>query len=144
APAYRPVLTHAEMLRRGASSYGDRVAVSFQGRDVSYRELDATTNRLARGLLASGLHPGERVVWIEDNHLDFLFLYYATAKAGLAFSPLNPRLPASELGPLLDLLEPRLVVAGPDPLERLAPRGGFRVVVHRDPASWSRLHDESD
>jgi acyl-CoA synthetase (AMP-forming)/AMP-acid ligase II len=134
------MLTHADVLRRGASSYGHRIAVSFDGRDLSYADLAATTNRLASGLVASGLRPGDRVVWIQANHLDYLLLYYATAAAGLAFSPLNPRLPAGEVVRLLDVVEPSLVIAGEDVAGLLPAHLSARLIVHGTP-EWLGLLD---
>jgi fatty-acyl-CoA synthase len=137
------VLTHADVLRRGASSWGRRVAVSFAGRDVTYAELDALTNRLARGLLAAGLAPGERVVWSDDNHLDYLLLYYATAKAAMVFSPLNPRATVPEVERAAALLEPQLLVAGPDAAV-LSVDLGVRTVVHAPDGDWPRLFADGD
>jgi fatty-acyl-CoA synthase len=131
------MLTHAEVLRCGAAGYGRRIAVSFEGRDVTYAELDSLTNRLACGLLDAGLQTGDRVAWIMTNHLDYLLLYYATAKAGVAISPMNPRLPRPELEPLLDLVRPAILVVAPD-LEGLV--GDRPTVVHGSP----RWHDLLD
>jgi fatty-acyl-CoA synthase len=135
------MLNHASVLRRAASSYGGRIAVSFEGRHLTYTDLDDVTDQLAAGLLARGLRIGDRVMWSQANHVDYLLLYYATAKAGLAFSPLNPRMPASELAPLVELVDPALIVAGEAAAEGFA-FVDRRVVVHGS-AEWRDLFADS-
>ncbi len=107
------MLTHRSMLRRSASAYGTRTAlVGESGRTLSYRELDATTDRLAEALVGSGLQPGDRVVWLNDNCVEFLVAYYATAKANLLFAPLNYWLRPAELDQLVSLVDPACLMIG--------------------------------
>lgn len=101
------------MLRRNASAYGPRVAITSEsGVDITYAELDQATNSLANALSGAGLVPGQRLVWLDRNSADFLIAYYATAKAGLTFTALNAWLRPRELAPQLELLGPAVVVAG--------------------------------
>ena len=109
------MLSHRSMLRRTASAYGGRVAlVDERGSTLTYRELDAVTDQLATALLGSGLRPGDRVVWLEKNRLEYLVAYFATAKAGLLFAPLNYWLRPAELAQLIELVEPKCVMVGDD------------------------------
>jgi acyl-CoA synthetase (AMP-forming)/AMP-acid ligase II len=131
------MLTHAAVLRCGAAGYGRRIAVSFDGRDITYGELDTVTTRLACGLLDAGLRDGSRVAWVMTNHVDYLLLYYATAKAGMAISPLNPRLPPPELEPMLALVDPDLVVVA----AHLDGSVGKRATVVHGSRRWHELLD---
>jgi fatty-acyl-CoA synthase len=126
-----PVLTHRDMLRRGASSYGSRIALQDAAdRRITYTELDRLTDAFAAGLIGSGIRPGERVVWLADNCLEFLVAYFGTAKAGLAFSPMNYWLRPAELQGLVDLVAPAAVIADAAHVEVLdAISGGARVRV---------------
>lgn len=80
----------------------DRVALRDQaGAQLIYRELDERSNRLAQGLLDSGLTPGDRVAtWMTDG-FQYVELYLACAKAGLVVCPVNERHTASEASHLL-------------------------------------------
>jgi fatty-acyl-CoA synthase len=101
------------VLRRNASAYGPRVAITSEGGvDITYAELEQATNSLANALVGAGLRPGQRLVWLDRNSADFLIAYYATAKAGMTFTALNAWLRARELAPQLELLGPAVVVAG--------------------------------
>jgi 2,3-dihydroxybenzoate-AMP ligase len=65
------------------TSYGDRVALVTPERRVSYAELDATTDRLAAGLLDLGLEPGDAVTLQLDNTAETVEAWYGLLKAGL-------------------------------------------------------------
>lgn len=134
------MLTHAHVLRRGASAYGRRIAITgTDGRHLTYAELDEYTTRIANGLRARGVRPGNRLVWIDQNSADYLLAYYATAKLGMAIAPLNYWLRPAELAPLIDLVEPTVVVAGPE-YEGVA----RQAVGDRPVELWLRLGQESE
>ncbi|UNK80652.1 acyl--CoA ligase [Sphingopyxis granuli] len=107
------MLTHRDVLSSNASAYGARVAlVSDQGEQTTYLALEERTNRLARGMLDLGLRRGDRVIWLDQNSVEFLVAYFATAKIGVTFTPLNYWLRAGELAPQIELVSPRLCFAG--------------------------------
>jgi fatty-acyl-CoA synthase len=136
------VLTHTDVLRRNASAYGPRIAITSEtGIDISYAELEAATNSLANALHAAGHQPGERLVWLDRNSADFLIAYYATAKLGMTFTPLNAWLRARELTPQIDLVKPSVIVAGADFIDTVTEAAGDtaaqRFVLGGEPtADW--------
>src|SRR5712671_4813797 len=69
----------------------------FGGNSTSYRELDEQSGRLAAGLQAAGLAPGQVVAVQLPNLPQFLITYFGALKAGLVVLPLNPLLMAPEL-----------------------------------------------
>jgi long-chain acyl-CoA synthetase len=78
----------------------EQIALHFEGRDVSYAELDSLSNRLAQGLFKMGLHKGDKVAGFILNSIEFAVTYFAAMKAGLIFIPLNTRL----IGPNLEYI----------------------------------------
>ena len=74
--------TVAEMLRWRARQHPDRVALSFEGRDTSYRELDLRSNGVANALVAAGLQRGDRVCVLDKSHDAFFEALFGIAKAG--------------------------------------------------------------
>lgn len=124
------MLTHAAVLRRSHSAYGSRIAISSpSGLRLTHADLDLVTNRVANALLEKGLRPGDSVVWLNQNCVEYLIAYFATAKAGLMFSPLNYWLRPSELQPLYDLVDPRAVITSEDYRDTIDRLSGGRDVV---------------
>ncbi|KAD4060019.1 long-chain-fatty-acid--CoA ligase [Arthrobacter yangruifuii] len=82
--------------RRRRKSAG-RTALVFQGRSISYSELDERINRLAQALRASGVDRGTRVAFLGDNHPAFLETFFAAGTLGAVFVPLNTRLAPPEI-----------------------------------------------
>jgi acyl-CoA synthetase (AMP-forming)/AMP-acid ligase II len=77
---------------------------------LTYRQANDIVNRFANGLLARGLHRGDRVLLVCENSVEAYLTKLATAKAGLVAVPVNPSLAPDVLGHLVALAEPSLVV----------------------------------
>jgi len=82
-----------------AGAYGEREAVVslHQGRRLSYAELAAAADRLARGLLAIGFRKGERIGIWSTNNIEWLLLQLATARIGAVLVNINPAYRSREL-----------------------------------------------
>ena len=64
---------------------------------LSYRELNASSNRIANAFVAAGIKKEERVGLLVMNSREFMEAYFALAKIGAVVVPLNWRLVADEL-----------------------------------------------
>ena len=82
-------VTLGERLRRSAEEFGDRPFVIADDRTVSYHEVDAWATRLADGLVATGVQPGDRVGIIMANYLEFVPVKFAVARAEAIAIPFN-------------------------------------------------------
>ncbi|HEX3467774.1 MAG TPA: AMP-binding protein [Candidatus Elarobacter sp.] len=91
--------TIGDNLDRIAARFPDRDAVVsvHQGRRLSYAELAAETDRLARAFVAAGVEHGERVGIWSPNSLEWVLVQYATAKVGAILVNVNPAYRLSEL-----------------------------------------------
>jgi malonyl-CoA/methylmalonyl-CoA synthetase len=69
----------------------------YQGRTISYRELDTRVRRFAAALQRVGVEPGDRVALFTENKLPFLVAHLGTLFAGAVSLPLNPRYTAEEM-----------------------------------------------
>jgi malonyl-CoA/methylmalonyl-CoA synthetase len=83
------------------------------GRCWTYAELDTVTADLALRLRGAGLAQGDRLVAVVERSEWNIFLYLACVRVGVVYVPLNPRLTASELAPVVADGDPALVVCDP-------------------------------
>lgn len=79
----------AAVIRRGAVTAPDRVALTGDGISLTYAELEDRTTRLASALIAQGHHPGERIAVWSGTSVRYVELYLGAAKAGLVIAPIN-------------------------------------------------------
>jgi amino acid adenylation domain-containing protein len=87
-------------------------AVVFEGTAVTYGELNARANRLARALVARGAAPERVVALVLPRTPDVVAAILAVHKAGAAYLPIDPCYPASRIEAMLADAEPVLVVTG--------------------------------
>jgi acyl-CoA synthetase (AMP-forming)/AMP-acid ligase II len=86
----------------------------------SYDELDQRSSRVAQALLAAGVEPGERVLVLDRNSIEFFEVLFGAVKAGAVAAPVNLRLTPAEVGVIVADSGARLMVAGSGPLAALA------------------------
>ncbi len=79
---------------------------------VSYRELDRRATQAAGLLAACGVSATDRVAVLCRNRVEFFELLFACAKLGAVLVPLNWRMPANELAPLLADAGPKVLLFG--------------------------------
>jgi amino acid adenylation domain-containing protein len=85
-----------------AKIHGDRVAVEYAGRQLSYAELNHQANQLARYLLTRGARPEVCVGIYVERSLEMVIGLLAILKTGGAYVPLDPSCPAERLAYMLE------------------------------------------
>ncbi len=113
--ASKPLIgeTIGENLERTVARFGDRDALVVRHQDVrlTYEELNAQVDALARGLLGAGLRKGDRVGIWAPNRAEWVLTQFATAKAGIILVNVNPAYRTTELRYALDQSGCRMLVA---------------------------------
>src|SRR5262245_61480945 len=84
-------------LAHRAAVLPNQVALLAHGKRWTFAELDRWASAMARGLLALGMVPGDRVALLLRNRPEFVALAHAAPRAGITLVPLNTRLTAPEL-----------------------------------------------
>jgi acyl-CoA synthetase (AMP-forming)/AMP-acid ligase II len=103
-----------DLSRLSARRYPDKPALMFEDTVLTYRDLDQQSNRLAHGLVAQGVVPGDRVALLAENCLEYAIIAQATAKCGAILVPLNFRLAPPEIAYALGNAEPKLLFIEPE------------------------------
>ena len=119
----------------------DRPAVSDDRSSRTYRELTERVARLAGGLRAQGLAPGDRVLLSLENCGEFFELLFGCWAAGLCAVPANARLHPREVEFIAEDSGARLLVATQVLAEALAPLAGAVASLDRVVATRSAEYD---
>jgi fatty-acyl-CoA synthase len=99
--AGRPLLelTIGELLDRTASRFPDRLAVAsrHQSKRITWAELSAAADSIARGLWSLGVRRGDRVGLWSTNCIEWTMMHMGCARAGAALVNVNPAYRSHEL-----------------------------------------------
>ncbi len=136
-----PELLHPEfdsviqMLDHAAENYPDRTAIISNGDQINYRTYRNCVASLA-ALLADYEVTGERVVLMNLNSIESAVVAYAVLAAGAQLAQLNPLYTEREINPLIEELQPKLIISGADFKDRLSAAaeqtGGVKLLILGD------------
>ncbi|MFD8478597.1 amino acid adenylation domain-containing protein [Kitasatospora sp. NPDC059673] len=110
-----------------AAAHPDRIALGARGGEISYRELDHRTSRLAHHLVAQGVRPGECVPVLLPRGPAAVEAVLAVLKAGAAYVPIDSGQPADRVRTVLADCGARTVLADPQ-AEQLSGLPGLTVI----------------
>ncbi len=112
--------TLSEMLRYWADLRPDHLAVTIEGQELTWAELDRSSDAIAAGLAARGIGERDVIAILTENCLEFIEVTFAALKLGAIVSPLNIRWTASELLYPLQDSGARLMIASEVFAEKVA------------------------
>jgi acyl-CoA synthetase (AMP-forming)/AMP-acid ligase II len=129
-----------------ASIVPDQEVVVFGERRLTYAQLSELISRLAAVFKSSGLKPGDVIAALDTNSHLYVAAYYAAAKAGLTFLPLNYRAKEPELEYMVNTAGARLMLVGDrylDLVERIRPKlkTNHFLALSEGARGWRRVHD---
>lgn len=123
--------TYAQLLRDHASQRPHAPALTFEGRTLSFAELDASSSRAAQALSREGVRAGDRVALLTRNCAEFFELVFACGKLGAIVVGLNWRLAAVEIEAIVADARPGVAIVGPAERALLTPAAVARGEVRR-------------
>ncbi len=92
-----PYTSIGDLFTQSCARFSERVAFSSMGRDLTFRELDFETRKIAAWLQAKGLAKGERVAVMMPNILQNPVIIFGILRAGLVVVNVNPLYTPREL-----------------------------------------------
>src|SRR5262249_18123429 len=104
--------------------FGDRTALIFGETRISHRDCLTRAERLAAGLAAAGIGPGDRIGVLARNAPEFVDIYGAAAFLGAIVLPVNWRLNPEEMPYVLNDGAPKILVVDAEDQPRIAPMTG--------------------
>ena len=88
-------------------------------REITWRDFDIKANRFANLLFTRGIKKGDKVAILLMNCLEWLPIYFGILKTGALVVPMNYRYSSDEIKYCLDLADVRMLVYGPEFIERI-------------------------
>jgi citronellyl-CoA synthetase len=116
----RPLTTRdcfAARVERTTEQFPNHKAVIFEGRTLTWRELNALANRYAAALSARGLVCGDAVCIIMENRIDFLATLIALNKLGVIAALINTNLTGKPLIHCINITNSRMCIVGEECIE---------------------------
>ncbi len=98
-------------LEQSAECLPEKVALIHEDVRATYAQINCQANQLARWLIEQGVAPGDRVVLVLDNGLEYVVAYYGALKAGAVAVPLSNDVKPSGLQYFLGELEAKAVIS---------------------------------
>src|SRR5438445_5878679 len=102
----------AEFLMLASSVVPDRTAMVCGQRSRTYAQMQDRVNRLANALEAMGVGKGDKISVMALNSTEYVEIYYAGAKLGAVFVPLNYRAKRDELAYMCNNSETKVLFVG--------------------------------
>lgn len=106
-------------LRINSWYHPDKVAVVFEDKRITYRELNQRANKLAHAMLKEGFKRGDKISLLMHNCSEFLEIYNGLARIGVISVPINFRLVAKEINYIIDNSDSTGLIVGDDLVDRL-------------------------
>ncbi|MSQ06673.1 MAG: hypothetical protein EXR54_01895 [Dehalococcoidia bacterium] len=128
-----------EFLTIAAAIVPERTAIIFEGQQFSFAQLQGRANRLANALSSLGVAAGDRVAVMQVNCHQAIEAYFAAARLDAVYVPLNFRAKVGELAQMLDIAQPKVLLAGQRYLPLVPAAGVDQVVLLDAPGSGGNL-----
>jgi acyl-CoA synthetase (AMP-forming)/AMP-acid ligase II len=121
----------ADFISRYGSHYGDKTAVVFGDKRISFGEMTKRVNQLANALLNLGVQSDDKVALLANNCPQFIEVFFARYELGVTEVTLNTKLNPTEWVRQLNEAEVNTLFVGEDLIEKVSPiRASLRRIKH--------------
>ena len=134
----RPATMHGAFERQ-AQATPERIALRFGSETLSYRALDERANRIAHGLIAQGVRPGDLVGIALERGPAMLAALLGTLKAGAGYVPLDPAFPPERLAYMVADAKLAALLTQQSLAARFALPDRPVIALDAPPAGWDAL-----
>jgi clorobiocin biosynthesis protein CloN4 len=119
-----------DLLADGLRRNPEGTAVREPGAEITYRELNHLTNRLAQALLTRGVEPGDRVaIWLPKS-INAVAAMQAVLRIGAAYVPVDPLSPVKRARQVITDCDPSVCVSEPERAAAgISPAGPVRMLL---------------
>jgi amino acid adenylation domain-containing protein len=115
---------------------GDAIALVFEDRQITYRELDRQANRLANYLLGLGIRSGQLIGIAIERSIETIVSILAILKAGYAYLPLDLSYPSERLSFMLENSQVSILLTKQAAIAKLPPHQVQTICIDTD---WDKI-----
>jgi long-chain acyl-CoA synthetase len=108
------ITSMAGIVRTHARERPDAPAIDFEGRTITFRDLDERSSRLANALAAAGIGEGDRVAFLDKNGPEYFEVTFALSKLNAVNVAVNWRLAPTEIAQVINDATAKALIVGPD------------------------------
>ncbi len=101
-------------LEAAVDKWSGSPAITFEGKTISYAELDAIANRYAHWAKGQGITRGQTVALFMPNRLEYLAIWYGLSKVGVATALINNQLTGPALAHCLNISQALHCIVDPE------------------------------
>ncbi len=130
-----------QIFEEQAEKFARRTALTFDGQNLTYRELNRRANQLAHHLLDQGVQPDDLVAIYSERAPHLLIAILGVLKAGAAYLPIDPVYPPERVQFMLNDAEAKIILTQRDLVENLQLNGRQTVLLDDD---WPLIEQEAD
>ena len=130
--------TVADRLEEAAVAHAERTFILFEGRRITYAQLNAEANRVARSAREAGLRRGDATALLMHNRPEFIAAWAGLAKLGVTAALINTQLRGQALRHAIATAGARTLIAGSECLDNVGSAGEHlldTLLVRGDPAA---------
>jgi long-chain acyl-CoA synthetase len=113
---YKSILVDGKMifagslLQRSAKKYPLHTALICRDDSITYQDLYNKTIPISKKLISMGVVPGDRVILIMENSIEFYLGYYGIWQTGAVVAPLNTFLHVREMNHIIENAQPKAMI----------------------------------
>ena len=135
-PHFDPRETLVSLFTRTVAEFPDAVAISLDGREMRYRDLDAHANRLANWLIEKGVGRGDLVALAMDRGEAALVALLGIVKCGAAYLPIDLFAPPARMAYMIRDAKAALLLTEPKPPAAVSQLPIERIEIALDTDDW--------
>ena len=138
---YPAAETYPELFEAQAERTPDAVAIVFEERQLTYRELNARANQLAHYLRKRGVGPEVLVGVYLERSIEMVVALLGILKAGGAYVPLDPTYPSERVSFMMKDARLSIIVSQPELIDKLPAHRAQLIALS---TNWSQFSGESE
>lgn len=124
--------TIIQLFEENVREFPDRIAVEFEGQQLTYSGLNSKSNYLAKQIKEKNIKPNDVVALISERTCEMIIAIYAILKAGAAYLPIDPKQPLDRVNYMLKDSKAKMIIVGTNSGKLVKELEGFQFINVED------------